>query len=191
MLEYGDNGMKVPVVVVSRKHGLERRRFTLAHELGHRLILKGSNVQDYERASDRFASALLVSRSHLVTEVGERRTAISLPELFDLKRFYRVSAKALVRRFRDLEIINDITYRNFHIFYSRRWKHDYEPKPLEDQEELGKKEIPRRFERLCFWALSEDYISLTKASELLGKDIETIECMMRGPEDCETSAVSH
>ncbi len=191
MLEYGDEAMQVPVVVVSKKKNLEHRRFTLAHELGHRLILPGSHVADIEKAAHRFASSFLMPRSHIESEFGKHRTAISLPELYDLKRFYRVSLKALIRRLKDLSIINDITYRNFHMFYSQNWKSDVEPMPLEKESERGNKEQSRRFERLCFWALSEDYISLSKASELLGRDIKTIELMMKDPEVCENAAHSH
>jgi Zn-dependent peptidase ImmA (M78 family)/DNA-binding XRE family transcriptional regulator len=191
MLEYGPDKMQVPVVVVSKKKNLEHRRFTLAHELGHRLIKPESKLSDFEKAAHRFASAFLMPRSHIESEFGKHRTAISMPELYDLKQSYRVSLKALVRRLKDLEIINEITYRNFHVFYSQHWKSDIEPKPLEKDEERGCKEQPRRFERLCFWALSEDYVSLSKASELLGKNIETIECMMKAPEACENVTHCH
>ncbi|MDE0529556.1 MAG: ImmA/IrrE family metallo-endopeptidase [Truepera sp.] len=59
---------KIPVIS-ARRAALERRRFTLAHELAHRLI-DGSSPVDYERAVPVFAGAFLVPREHLVREIG-------------------------------------------------------------------------------------------------------------------------
>ena len=42
-------------------------------------------------------------------------------------------------------------------------------------------EPPRRFERLCYWALAEKLISPGKACELLQRPLQQIENAMKGP----------
>ena len=88
---------KVPVIVVNRETTLERRRFTLAHELAHRLIDESSPV-NHEKASDVFAGAFLVPRDHLVREIGKARKAIGCQELIQLKLMYRVGVRVAMER---------------------------------------------------------------------------------------------
>ena len=62
------------VVVVSSQTNIERRRFTLAHELGHRVIRGVSDPAfSVERAMQRFAAAFLVPAEHLRGQVGSNR----------------------------------------------------------------------------------------------------------------------
>jgi len=88
---------KVPVIVVNRNVTLERRRFTLAHELAHRLIDDDSPVE-HEKASNIFAGAFLAPKDHLIREIGKHRNALGYKELIHLKRMYRISAAALLVR---------------------------------------------------------------------------------------------
>jgi hypothetical protein len=65
-----------------------------------------------------------------------------------------------------------------HVFRTigRGWRKD-EPMPIHDD----CAELARRFERLCFRALSERRISPAKAAELLGRHYKQIQQQMRGP----------
>ena len=170
---------KVPVIVVNRKATLERRRFTLAHELTHRLIDKNSPV-NHEKASNVFAGAFLIPRDHLVREIGEARKAIGYQELIQLKRMYRVSAATLLVRFKQVGVINESTLAYAFQTFARGWRSN-EPEPLEGSGEEGQHEVPRRFERLCYWALAEGLISPSKAGELLQQPRHKIEQGLRGP----------
>lgn len=68
----------LPVIVVNQKCSLERRRLTLAHELGHWLIHPPNLLaKEEEKAVARFASAFLMSRTHLEREVGRQRSSFS------------------------------------------------------------------------------------------------------------------
>lgn len=97
------NRGRLPVIVVNRDHGLERRRFTLAHELAHRVMDAGSLVKP-ESAANRFAGAFLVPASHLRRHVSSARhpsrRQLSYGEVIRLKRYYRVSAAAILVRSR-------------------------------------------------------------------------------------------
>ena len=170
---------KVPVIVVNERVTLERRRFTLAHELAHRLIDETSPV-DHEKASNIFAGAFLVPRDHLVREVGKHRKALGYRELIQLKRMYRVSAATLLVRLRQVGVIDRSTLAYAFQTFARGWRRS-EPEPLEVMGEEGQHEIPRRFERLCYWALAEKLIEQGKACDLLQKPLADIEQGLKGP----------
>lgn len=169
----------VPVIVVNQDVSLERRRFTLAHELAHRIIDPDSPV-NHEKAANIFAGAFLVTRDHLVREVGEERSALGYQEIRYLKRMYRVSAAGLLIRLHQLGIISQPSLAYAFQTFARKWRL-IEPDPLEPEGEERKHEVPRRFERLCYWALAEKLISPAKAGGLLGQSLLEIEKGLRGP----------
>ncbi len=165
--------------MVNEQVTLERRRFTLAHELAHRLIDESSPV-NHEKASNVFAGAFLVPRDHLVREIGKHRKALGYNELVQLKRMYRVSAAALLVRLKQVGVIDESTLAYAFQTFARGWRSS-EPEALEGPGEEGKHEIPRRFERLCYWALAEGLISPGKAGELLQQPLAEIEKGLKGP----------
>lgn len=169
----------LPVIVINRSVTLERRRLTLAHELGHRLIDESSPV-DHEKTATIFAGAFLMPRDHLVQEIGRRRKALGYQELIQLKRMYRVSAAALLVRLRQVEVIDESTLAYAFQTFARGWRKN-EPEPLEGTGEEGKHELPRRFARLCYRALAERLISPGKACDLLQQSLAQIEQAMKGP----------
>lgn len=170
---------RAPVIVVNQSIMLERRRLTLAHELAHRLIEDDSPVH-HEKASNVFAGAFLVPRDHLIREIGRNRKALGYQELVQLKRMYRVSAAALLMRLKQVGVIDESTVAYAFQTFARGWRFS-EPEPLEGRGEEGRHEIPRRFERLCYWALAEHLISPSKASELLQQPIAKIKLGLKGP----------
>ena len=170
---------RVPVIVVNEHVTLERRRLTLAHELAHRLIDESSPI-NHEKASTIFAGAFLVPRDHLVREIGKHRKALGYRELVQLKRMYRVSAAALLVRLKQVGVIDQSTLAYAFQTFARGWRSS-EPEPLERPGEEGKHEFPRRFERLCYWALAEGLISPGKAGELLQQPLADIEKGLKGP----------
>lgn len=170
----------VPVIVVNKTYNLERRRFTLLHELGHRLM-KVEGI-DEEKAAHRFASAFLMPADHLRETVGKHRHGFGIAELIATKHLYRVAATALLMRFRDLGIITQEQLVALFQTTARKWRKE-EPGPLPNNTEV---ENPRRFNRLCYRALAEKLISVMKAAELLQEPVALIAKEMRGgdsPED--------
>lgn len=167
------NGKHIPVIVLNRKHAGERQRFTLAHELAH-LYLKFEGGIDREKACNRFAGAFLMPKEMLLREVGLRRTSIAIRELFQLKKRFGVSAQAIVYRCKDLGVFSQALYVElFKVFAANNWKIN-EPVPLSA-------EPPARFERLCFRALSEGFISEGKAAELLRVSVRKLEQLIDQP----------
>lgn len=169
----------VPVVVINKNKTLERRRLTLAHELFHRIGEVAAGV-DEEKAAQRFAGAFLVPASHLRREAGEGRKSFGYRELIDLKRIYRTSAAALLVRLNQIGVIDNSTLSTAFQTVARTFRTD-EPEEIEPEERRGEDERPERFDRLCYWALAEGYISRAKAMELLQKPLDEIEKAILGP----------
>ena len=163
--------LRFPAIVVNQTHTLERRRFTLAHELGHRL--NKFDGTDSEQASTRFAGAFLMPREHLLREFGEHRNSLSYQELVRGKRIYRVSGAALLNRLRELNVITQSTLTYLFQTIARDWRQS-EPEEFEPPDLRGRFEYLRRFESLCLRAVDKDLISLYKVALLLEKDESTI-----------------
>jgi Zn-dependent peptidase ImmA (M78 family)/transcriptional regulator with XRE-family HTH domain len=181
LVERPDDAPPLPVIVVNKRFSLERRRLTLAHELAHRLIEPDSLPdKDEEKAATVFASALLIPREHLLREVGKHRQAFGYREIVGLKRLYRVSGAALLVRLQQIGVINEATLVYAFQSVARGWRTE-EPEPLESTGDRGRWERPRRFERLCYRALAEGLISLTKAAELLRLPVSQVEADLKGP----------
>ena len=160
------------VIVVKRSTWSERKRFNLAHELGHMVIAPCDGV-DEEKAAHRFAGAFLMPADVLRAEVGAHRSSISIGELVALKKRFGVSVQALAYRCQDLGIISQAACtRLFKVFSERGWR----DAPYEEPESLAPEvEEPRRFERLCFRALAEGVIGETRAAELLGISVRELD----------------
>jgi Zn-dependent peptidase ImmA (M78 family) len=172
----------LPVIVVNSTFTLERRRLTMAHELAHRLIdTKTLSDKDEERVANSFAGAFLIPGKHLLNEVGNHRNALGYNELIALKRIYRVSGAALIVRLRQLQIIDDSVLTYAFQTIARGWR-TQEPVPLEGPNEIGQRERPMRFERLCYRALAEGLITESKASELLRIPVSKVQAGLRGPQ---------
>lgn len=176
----------LPVIVINKKCSLERRRLTLAHELFHRIINPQLSKKEEEKAANRFAGAFLMPRSHLEKEVGKHRHSLGYRELISLKRIYRVSGAALLVRLRDIYIISNSVLTYMFQSVARSWR-TQESEELEPEEKRGEYEQPRRFERLCYRALAEGFISLAKAAELLRCPIEKVEAGLKGPKSVDAN----
>jgi Zn-dependent peptidase ImmA (M78 family) len=156
------DGEKIPVIAINEAHDGERQRFSLAHELGHLVLVIPDATGDKEKEGfcHRFASAFLIPMETLVAKIGRHRRALTMEELFALKPYFGVSAQALAYRCKDLAVITDAAYRNFFRDFARRGWRKQEPMTLAP-------ERPGRFGRLCYRALAEECISEAKAAELL------------------------
>ena len=173
---------EILVIVVNKQFSLERRRLTLGHELGHCLIDSGGLAdKEIEKAATQFAGAFLMPGGHLLREVGKHRHALGYKEIIELKRLYRVSGAALLMRLRQLNVIDDATLTYAFQTIARGWR-TQEPAPLEEEGDYGTLEKPMRFERLCYRALAEGLISLTKAAELLRCPASEVEAELKGPQ---------
>jgi len=144
----------VPAFVVNASMSTDRRRYDLAHELGH-LVAKNRmpDAKAEEDLAHRFAAAFLVPAESVRTELGARRRTLDVQELGLLKRKWGMSMRAWVRRARDLEIIGPGQYQTLEVLFRSRGWHHSEPVPFEGEEE------PKRFRLLAHRALAEGVVS--------------------------------
>jgi Zn-dependent peptidase ImmA (M78 family) len=118
---------------------------------------------------------------HLLREVGKHRNALGYRELIDLKRLYGVSGAALLMRLRQLSVISEPRLVYAFQTIARGWR-TQEPEEIEPQDERGQREKALRFDRLCYRALAEGLISITKAAELLRLPVPKVEAGLKGPQ---------
>ena len=160
-----DAGRHLGAAAVSRR-GVpgDRQRLNLAHELGHTVLRVGSEV-DEEKAAFRFAGAFLAPRGEFVDEVGAKRSYFDLDELKLLKRKFGMSIQALLRRMRDLDVINDNYYQQWCINISRSgWRRE-EPAPLSREE-------PQWLQRTVLRGIAEGALTAEEGKTMLGMNIE-------------------
>lgn len=167
----------VPVIVVNQGHNGERQRFTLAHELAH-LVLRFSGLSDaeQEKAADRFAGAFLMAKDMVLRLLGAHRTSVSIGELAELKKLFKVSIASLVVRCSQLGILNKAAYgRLWAQIRDMGWNSQASSEPNTLQPE-----VPQRMERLCLRAVSEGAISEARAAELLNISVRELERRLSG-----------
>ncbi|MEZ7279747.1 ImmA/IrrE family metallo-endopeptidase [Pseudoalteromonas sp. 68 DY56-GL68] len=160
------NGL--PVVVISSAQSGDRQRFTLAHELGH-LVLHNrlSENLDEEKACNYFAGAFLLPSTSLIQHLGKSRTQLEAQELYMLKHEYGISMLASLYRALQSGVISPQTQKNMFIWFGKqgwRTQEPGEPYPHEDT---------YLYKQLVYRALSEDYIGVSKAAELLGVSLSS------------------
>jgi len=173
--------MAARVIVVNQEAWAERKRFTLAHELGHMVLAapKGMKEIDIEKAANRFAGAFLIPADILRAEMGSNRSSVSLGELFALKERFGVSMQAIAYRCKDLGILGPKAFGNiFKMFNQRGWR---KPPYQEPGSLPGSTEEPKRFDRLCYRALAENLIGESKAAELLGISVRDLDMRLDNP----------
>ena len=152
---------KYPVLVVNGAASDDRKRFSLAHELGHLAMeCEGVTEKEEESLAHRFAGAFLVPRAVVIRELGERRRSLSFDELALLKRKHGLSMQAWIRRARDLGVIDESHYNTLCKQFSKnRWRKN-EPVRLERPEK------PVRLQLMTLQALAEGIVTPEKAEAL-------------------------
>ncbi len=151
----------VPVVVVSGAVSDDRRRFSLAHELGH-LFMDVADLDEKvkEKLAHRFAAAFLVTASTARRELGQRRRHLDLRELAMLKEKHGLSMQAWIMRAADLGIIERSHARTlFAEMSSRGWRR-------EEPVEFHGKERPRKLRQLAVRALAEGLLTHAQAERI-------------------------
>lgn len=95
-----------PFLFVDTLKSAERRRWDVAHEIGHLVLhaLDAPKSREREREADEFAAHLLMPRSSILAHAPRRTT---IRTLLRAKQIWGVSLVALIRRMHDLQLIRD------------------------------------------------------------------------------------
>lgn len=163
---------KIPVVVVNRNFPVERKRFTLLHELGHLLLSFNQNLteKEIENACNRFAGAILIPQSKMIAEFGPSRKGFYLQELIEIQKEWGISIQAFIYRAKDLEIITQSKFSSF--FFDLRTKNQF--RNVVDESRFAFPETSYRFNQLLYKGLAQELISLSKASVLSDQSLNTL-----------------
>ncbi len=134
-----------PVTVINANRSADRKRFNLAHDIGHLVMDTSDSNLDSESLAHRFAAALLVPEEHAFHELGRERRHLDWGELMMLKRKYGLSMAAWIRRARDLNIISERYYEILNLERSSHgWRRCEPVEYLGDEEPLQLKQMVQR-----------------------------------------------
>lgn len=162
---------KYPVVVLNKTFSVERKRFTLLHELGHLLLeLPECDVKFEENICNRFAAEFLFPQNLVIKEFGSKRESISFRELVEVQKKYGISIRAIIYRLKDANIFSENRLTEFYK------KLNFNPalKKEIDQERFQSSEVSHRYEQLVYRALSQELISINKAASLLNVNVNEV-----------------
>jgi Zn-dependent peptidase ImmA (M78 family)/DNA-binding XRE family transcriptional regulator len=128
-----------PSILANRAKGSSSRlRFDLAHETGHLIMHRAAMIPnaERERQANRFASAFLMPAAgfshHFRTLSGK-----TWAHLLELKKQWKVSLGAIVRRAKDLRLIDDAEYVRRNQYIRAKGWHKGEPaEPKEEKPEV-------------------------------------------------------
>ncbi|MGQ7298036.1 ImmA/IrrE family metallo-endopeptidase [Quadrisphaera sp. KR29] len=147
-----------PVVVLTPGKTAERRRFDLAHELGHLVLhaeLESFQGQQAENEANAFAAAFLMPREGLLARPLRSAT---FDVLLREKARWQVSAMALAHRLHELKFFSDWEYRSACIELSRQGYRRSEPGgiPHETSLMLGKVLLALRRKKIYPGAIADE-----------------------------------
>jgi Zn-dependent peptidase ImmA (M78 family)/DNA-binding XRE family transcriptional regulator len=167
-----ESGCHLVIINISDKP-LERIRFTILHELAHTFLRFSETIKKapklLEKMCHYFASCLLLPRTKLLEMIGgKKRTYIKIAELESIKNYFGISIRAIVYRLKQIGIITENYHKRWSIWLNKTYGVKNEPGNY-----IGV-EKSYRFMQLINRALSEELISISKASALTGENISDI-----------------
>ena len=187
-----------PAIIVNNNESIsvERKIFTIAHELGHLILHRNSfdgevseeNEIEEKQAND-FAAELLMPEKAFEKQ-WELHSGISWVEaVLQIKQYFRVSYKTVLSRLNSLigdRFTPGFLYAEFSRLYRLKYHHDlknhYEPNSI--SELAPAKDEPKeiscfnfteeRFERLVRLAYEQEKITISRAAEMLSLSAESM-----------------
>lgn len=162
---------KYYVIVINKSMPIERKRFTILHELGH-LLLNLNHLPEKERESycHAFASEMLLAQRNLMVEFGNKRNNIAFNELKNSQEKYGISIAAIMYKLGETNVISQEKVAGFF----KRLNFDPSLKLQVNTPRYEGDENSSRYENLVYRAVSEEFISLSKASSLLQLSLEDL-----------------
>ncbi|HCZ8396918.1 MULTISPECIES: helix-turn-helix domain-containing protein [Elizabethkingia] len=117
-----------PVIIVNRNFTNDRKRFTIAHELGHILmhdenLFTISEYRDKENEANRYGSEFLMPEKFIKHSLA----GLKLSDLGSFKNYWLTSMASILRRAHDLKSINEKRYKFLLIEMSRLGYRKHEP----------------------------------------------------------------
>jgi len=166
----------IPIIVINKNFPIERKRFTLIHELGHLLLEfpKDMSSKEKEKLCNRFAGAFLLPQYWVFKELGNSRKHFYIEELSALQKEWGLSIQAILYRCKDHGIIKQFAMTTFY----KKYNADPGYKERIDKSRFLGSETSGRFNQLVFKALAQEVISTGKAAALTNMSISEVKSIM-------------
>ncbi|SHK71996.1 helix-turn-helix domain-containing protein [Desulforamulus aeronauticus] len=173
----------VPYIILGSDKSAVRSRFDLAHELGHLIlhshidqesIVKKEILDKIEDEADCFAGAFLLPSNSFSQEV----MSTSLEHFVFLKRRWKVSISAMIKRCERLNLLTDsqIRYLNAQMTKKQYWRNE----PLDDAIAF---EQPYLFKQAFELLIDNDIVTSDEILNELGYNKEEIDSLCFIPKD--------
>lgn len=154
---------------------IERRRFTIAHELGHLLLNIPDRHRDKEeKFCDAFASELILPSVKLKQLLGENRHNISLTELKQIQSLFGMSVDAIMYSAKEHNIITENRLRTYFVI-----KRTHEKLAAEIDKSVFQEDDKKRYQSLVYRALSSEMITISKAAYFLHTSLEDVSANLK------------
>jgi Zn-dependent peptidase ImmA (M78 family)/DNA-binding XRE family transcriptional regulator len=117
----------LPIIGLAAGRPIDRLRLNVVHELGHLTLHRTLHVasKENEQEAYTFAAEFLMPTAEIYPDLSCEK--ISLFRLAELKKKWNVSMQAILRRARELSILNDRQYRYLMLQISQRGWRTEEP----------------------------------------------------------------
>jgi Zn-dependent peptidase ImmA (M78 family)/transcriptional regulator with XRE-family HTH domain len=156
--QHGLDRLPPLIFLNARLKAKDRLRFSLAHELGH-LVMHALPRPEQEEQANEFAAAFLMPAD----DIRASLYSMSLERLMVLKKYWKTSMQAVLRRARDLKRVSDRGYRYYQIEMSKRGWRSAEPIDID-----GPIESPKVFANLISSHITELGYAHDELAELFG-----------------------
>ncbi|MFJ7231485.1 ImmA/IrrE family metallo-endopeptidase [Streptomyces tendae] len=161
------DGTQPPLILANHHAPADRYRFSLAHELGHLVLHQSpgdSAIQ--ERQADEFAAEFLMPARDIRSAFTPR---VDLELLARLKREWKVSMAALLRRAQSLNIVTDWQYRSVMVEMSALGYRTAEPVEIDRERP---RYVPGLIRSALAAGMSEE--ELARCARLLPEDFQLL-----------------
>lgn len=173
----------------SKRINVERKIFTVAHEMGHILLHPDSfdskekmENADAEKEADTFASHLLMPQKCFNHELEKNKGLHWVKRVLHIKRIFKVSYKTVLVRLRDDGLVDNYIWQKFAVECKKlgfSLKDHFEPESLSQDDFHPEPIAPlssydfveSRLNLLVRKAFEKEVITTGKAAEILGIDM--------------------
>ena len=118
----------LPIIALNKNMPADLQRFTLGHEIGHLVMHFADFIPetdiDPESSAHKFSAELLMPKTDILPDLAE---GTSFQRLASLKPYWKTSISSIVRRAKDLEVINQQRYTSLNVQLSTQGMRKNEP----------------------------------------------------------------
>jgi Zn-dependent peptidase ImmA (M78 family) len=173
--EEGNIVQKDPVILLTNAKSAVRSRFDLAHEIGHLVLHKMIDWRLYvadsqyrkqiEQEADYFASCFLLPKDSFCQSA---KNGLSLSKLQSLKSIWKVSMAAMIKRAKDLDLIENEDY----LFMRMSQLGMRKSEPFDSGDNAIPHEQVKLYKLVSEHLSKEGDLTLSSIQETLGLDVD-------------------